>query len=146
MNRADGGVREPGDASLSDASPPKTKSSAVPLARPVLGEAEERAVIEVLRSGHLSLGPRVPEFERRFAQRLRSSGQHHANTGDPRHTRAGALRDSTGPHRTLIKGSSSAGNTYPSIRKSTDFATRGITATYHFEAPGRGTAKELTAS
>jgi perosamine synthetase len=42
----------------------------VPLARPVLGEAEERAVLEVLRSRHLSLGPRVPEFERRFAARL----------------------------------------------------------------------------
>ena len=42
----------------------------VPLARPVLGEPEEQAVIEVLRSGHLSLGPRVPEFERRFAARL----------------------------------------------------------------------------
>jgi perosamine synthetase len=33
----------------------------------VLGEAEERLVLEVLRSGHLSLGPRVPEFERLFA-------------------------------------------------------------------------------
>ena len=42
----------------------------VPMARPVLGEAEEQAVIEVLRSGQLSLGPRVPEFERRFAERL----------------------------------------------------------------------------
>jgi perosamine synthetase len=42
----------------------------VPMAQPVLGEAEEQAVIEVLRSGQLSLGPRIPEFERRFAQRL----------------------------------------------------------------------------
>jgi perosamine synthetase len=42
----------------------------IPLARPVLGEAEEQAVLEVLRSGHLSLGPRVPEFERRFAERV----------------------------------------------------------------------------
>jgi perosamine synthetase len=42
----------------------------IPLARPVLGEEEERAVVEVLRSRHLSLGPRVPEFERRFAERL----------------------------------------------------------------------------
>jgi perosamine synthetase len=42
----------------------------VPMARPVLGEEEERAVIEVLRSGQLSLGPRIPEFERRFAERL----------------------------------------------------------------------------
>ncbi len=42
----------------------------IPLARPVLGEAEERAVIEVLRSGQLSLGPRVGEFERRFAAQV----------------------------------------------------------------------------
>jgi perosamine synthetase len=42
----------------------------VPLARPVLGPEEERAVIEVLRSGQLSLGPRLPEFERLFAARL----------------------------------------------------------------------------
>jgi perosamine synthetase len=42
----------------------------IPLARPVLGEAEQRAVVEVLRSGQLSLGPRVGEFERRFAARV----------------------------------------------------------------------------
>jgi perosamine synthetase len=42
----------------------------IPLARPVLGEAEEAAVLEVLRSGQLSLGPRVPAFERAFAERL----------------------------------------------------------------------------
>jgi perosamine synthetase len=39
----------------------------IPLAKPVLGEAEERAVIDVLRSGQLSLGPKLGEFERRFA-------------------------------------------------------------------------------
>jgi perosamine synthetase len=42
----------------------------IPLARPVLGAAEEQAVIEVLRSGQLSLGPRVPAFEQAFAARL----------------------------------------------------------------------------
>jgi len=42
----------------------------IPLAKPVLGEAEERAVIEVLRSGQLSLGPKLPEFERLFAERV----------------------------------------------------------------------------
>jgi perosamine synthetase len=42
----------------------------IPLARPVIGEPEERAVIEVLRSGQLSLGPRVREFEERFAARV----------------------------------------------------------------------------
>ncbi len=42
----------------------------IPLARPVLGAEEERAVLEVLRSGQLSLGPRLAEFERRFAARV----------------------------------------------------------------------------
>jgi perosamine synthetase len=48
----------------------------VPLARPVIGEAEEQAVLEVLRSGQLSLGPRVPAFEERFAARV---GVQHAS-------------------------------------------------------------------
>ena len=42
----------------------------IPLARPVLGEAEEAAVVDVLRSGQLSLGPRVPAFEEAFAARI----------------------------------------------------------------------------
>jgi perosamine synthetase len=42
----------------------------IPLARPWLGVAEEAAVLAVLRSGQLSLGPRVPEFEQLFAQRI----------------------------------------------------------------------------
>jgi len=42
----------------------------IPLAKPVLGAAEEAAVIEVLRSGQLSLGPRVPAFEAAFAARI----------------------------------------------------------------------------
>ncbi|MBA3328446.1 MAG: DegT/DnrJ/EryC1/StrS aminotransferase family protein, partial [Solirubrobacterales bacterium] len=42
----------------------------VPLARPVLGDAEEAAVVGVLRSGQLSLGPRVGAFERAFAAHL----------------------------------------------------------------------------
>ena len=48
----------------------------IPMAQPVLGEAEEQAVLEVLRSGRLSLGPKVPEFERAFAERL---GARHAS-------------------------------------------------------------------
>jgi len=44
----------------------------IPLARPVLGDEEERLVAEVLRSGQLSLGPRVVEFERLFAERVGS--------------------------------------------------------------------------
>jgi perosamine synthetase len=42
----------------------------IPLAKPVLGEDEEQAVLEVLRSGQLSLGPRLGEFERSFASRV----------------------------------------------------------------------------
>jgi len=42
----------------------------IPVARPVLGAEEERAVVEVLRSRHLSLGPRVPAFEAAFAARV----------------------------------------------------------------------------
>jgi perosamine synthetase len=42
----------------------------IQLAKPILGEAEEQAVIEVLRSGQLSLGPRVPAFEQAFAARI----------------------------------------------------------------------------
>jgi perosamine synthetase len=42
----------------------------IPLARPVLGEPEYARVLEVLRSGRLSLGPRLAEFEHTFAARL----------------------------------------------------------------------------
>jgi perosamine synthetase len=45
-------------------------SEEVPLARPVIGPAEEQAVLEVLRSGRLSLGPRLSQFEEAFAARL----------------------------------------------------------------------------
>lgn len=48
----------------------------VPAARPVLGPEEEAAIAEVLRSGQLSLGPRVPAFEAAFAARL---GMTHAS-------------------------------------------------------------------
>jgi perosamine synthetase len=43
-------------------------SEQVPLAKPAIGEEEERAVLEVLRSQRLSLGPRLVEFEERFAR------------------------------------------------------------------------------
>jgi perosamine synthetase len=42
----------------------------VPLARPVLGADEEQRVLEVLRSGQLSLGPLLAEFERAFCSYL----------------------------------------------------------------------------
>jgi perosamine synthetase len=42
----------------------------IPLARPELGEREEELVLEVLRSGRLSLGPMQERFERAFAEYL----------------------------------------------------------------------------
>jgi perosamine synthetase len=40
----------------------------IPVARPCFSEDDERAVIQVLRSGWVSQGPKVAEFERRFAE------------------------------------------------------------------------------
>lgn len=40
----------------------------IPITRPYVGAEEEQAVLESLRSGWLSQGPRVAEFERRFAE------------------------------------------------------------------------------
>ena len=42
----------------------------IPMARPVLGDREEELVLEVLRSGRLSLGPMLPRFEQAFADFL----------------------------------------------------------------------------
>lgn len=47
----------------------------IPLARPVIGREEEERVLEVLRSGQLSLGPTGPAFEQRFAAQV---GARHA--------------------------------------------------------------------
>ncbi|MGA8354556.1 MAG: DegT/DnrJ/EryC1/StrS family aminotransferase [Solirubrobacteraceae bacterium] len=43
-------------------------SEQIPLAQPAIGDEEERAVLEVLRSQRLSLGPRLAEFEHAFAR------------------------------------------------------------------------------
>ena len=45
-------------------------SEAISLAQPVLGSEEEERVLEVLRSGRLSLGPMLGVFEREFAARI----------------------------------------------------------------------------
>jgi perosamine synthetase len=42
----------------------------IPLARPLLGAREEELVLETLRSGRLSLGPRLGEFESGLAAHL----------------------------------------------------------------------------
>jgi perosamine synthetase len=44
----------------------------VPLARPLIGTREEELVLSVLRSGQLSLGPRLAQFEDAFAARVRA--------------------------------------------------------------------------
>jgi perosamine synthetase len=61
---------EPGAGAAPPPAAPAGDGPTIPLAQPVLGPEEEQAVIEVLRSGQLSLGPRVPAFEQAFAARL----------------------------------------------------------------------------
>ena len=48
------------------------KREPIPLAQPVIGAREEQLVLEVLRSGRLSLGPLLPQFEANFAARVRA--------------------------------------------------------------------------
>jgi len=42
----------------------------IPLSQPVIGPREEELVLETLRSGRLSLGPMLLDFERRFAEQI----------------------------------------------------------------------------
>lgn len=46
----------------------ETPTKTIPVARPSIGVEEEKAVLEVLRSGWVSQGVRVAEFEKRFAE------------------------------------------------------------------------------
>ena len=48
----------------------KQEVTSVPLSGPYLGEREEELVLEVLRSGRLSLGPTVDRFEELVAERV----------------------------------------------------------------------------
>src|SRR3989344_15018 len=41
-----------------------------PLAKPFITKSEERLVLEVLRSGHLGLGAKYIEFEKKFARKI----------------------------------------------------------------------------
>jgi perosamine synthetase len=45
----------------------ETETRGVPLSSPYIGEREEELVLEVLRSGRLSLGPTIDRFEELFA-------------------------------------------------------------------------------
>jgi perosamine synthetase len=47
-----------------------TGTREIPLARPFLDEREEELVLEVLRSGRLSLGPTIERFEELIAERV----------------------------------------------------------------------------
>ena len=80
---------QPGGAALRSGRPiaPAARSGTsghgVPLARPVLGEAEEQAVLEVLRSRQLSLGPRLARFEQLFAKQVRRRTQAPSRAAPP---------------------------------------------------------------
>jgi perosamine synthetase len=47
-----------------------TGTREIPLARPLLDEREEELVVEVLRSGRLSLGPTIDRFEELISERV----------------------------------------------------------------------------
>jgi perosamine synthetase len=48
----------------------KAATRRIPLSRPFLDQREEELVLEVLRSGRLSLGPTIERFEELFAERV----------------------------------------------------------------------------
>ena len=94
----------------------------IPLARPVLGKAEEAAVLEVLRSRYLSLGPRVPAFEEAFAARLMNNrGQApfiHASavSSGTDGTRLGPSATRDAAPSTVVTGGSASGATTTWLR------------------------------
>jgi perosamine synthetase len=53
----------------------------IPLARPDIGAREEELVLEVMRSGRLSLGPMLERFEREFAAWLGADGAAAVSSG-----------------------------------------------------------------
>ena len=54
-------------STLAAAATQNEPASMIPVARPFIGEAEESAVLEVLRSGWITQGPRVASFEQAFS-------------------------------------------------------------------------------
>src|SRR5215472_10378145 len=54
--------REPKVSSISVQTP-----ATIPVARPFIGSEEEQAVVEALRSGWITQGPRVARFEKEFS-------------------------------------------------------------------------------
>jgi dTDP-4-amino-4,6-dideoxygalactose transaminase len=55
---------------LAHSSELSSATTKIPLSRPYLDEREEELVLEVLRSGQLSLGPAISRFEELFAERV----------------------------------------------------------------------------
>ena len=52
----------------------------IPLAKPVFGEEEERAVIEAMRTGWVTSGPQIAEFEKELAHTVKSKDVVTANS------------------------------------------------------------------
>jgi perosamine synthetase len=52
------------------ASPPPLRQYQIPFSRPTIGSAEIDSVVETLRSGWLTTGPKVRQFEQAFAERV----------------------------------------------------------------------------
>src|SRR5689334_18836438 len=50
-----------------------TAAKMIPVSRPTFGSAEEAGVVEVLRSGWVTQGPKVAEFESKFAEYVGAS-------------------------------------------------------------------------
>ncbi len=48
----------------------RTRAEFLPFSRPTLGHEEEQAVLECMRSGWITTGPRVQDFEEAFCERL----------------------------------------------------------------------------
>jgi dTDP-4-amino-4,6-dideoxygalactose transaminase len=59
------GSGRPGGSGVSSA---LSAAKTIPVARPFLGREEEESILGALRSGWVSQGPRVAEFERKFAE------------------------------------------------------------------------------
>ena len=58
-----------------------TERQYIPVAKPLIGEAEKRAVMEVLDSGHLAQGPRTEAFEAAFARYIGAKHAIGVNSG-----------------------------------------------------------------
>ena len=52
----------------------------VPIAKPIIGDEEIENVVEVLKSGMIAQGPKVAEFEQKFAEPIRDKYQMAART------------------------------------------------------------------